>query len=136
MIAKKHGAPFVTELISSKKLQRLVIVTHLIALGASVSNALPLILKLVLAVLIGLNFKLNFPSLKNEQRKIRYTKKLGWEISEGGDFEAADILKSTVVTIFFIFLQIQNKPTILIANDALSEDDYRQLIVKLKMTVH
>jgi hypothetical protein len=136
LIAKKHGAPFVAELKSSKKLQRLVIVIHLIALGASVVNALPLVVKLAIAILIGLYFKINFPQLKIEQRKIRYTEKLGWEISDGGDFEAVEILKSTVVTTAFIFLQMQQKSTILIANDALREDDYRQLIVKLKMTVH
>jgi hypothetical protein len=136
LIAKKHGAPFVAELKSSRKLQRLVIVIHLIALGASVVNALPLVVKLAIAILIGLNFKINFPRLKIEQRKIRYTEKLGWEISEGGDFVAVEILKSTVVTTVFIFLQMHDKATILIANDALREDDYRQLIVKLKMTVH
>jgi hypothetical protein len=136
LIAKKHGAPFVAELKSSRRLQRLITVIHLIALGAGVVNTLPLAVKLAIAILIGLNFKINFPLLKIEQRKIRYTEKLGWEISEGGDFEAVAILKSTVVTTFFIFLQMQNKPTILVANDALSEDDYRQLIVKLKITVH
>ena len=135
MIAKKHGAPFVAELKSSRKLQRLVIVIHLIALGASAVNALPLVVKLAIAILISVNFKINFPRLKIEQRKIRYTEKLGWEISEGGDFEAVEILKSTVVTTFFIFLQMQGKPTILIANYALSEDDYSRLIVKLKTTV-
>lgn len=136
MIAKKHGAPFVIELKPSKKLQRLIIVIHLIALVASVVNSLPIAVKLAIAAVIGLNFKINCPRLKIEKRKIRYTEKLGWEISDGGDFEAVEILKSTVVTTVFIFLQMHNNPTILIANDALREDDYRQLIVKLKMTVH
>lgn len=136
MIAKKHGAPFVVELKPSKKLQRLIIVIHLIALGASVVNSLPIAVKLAIAALICLSFKINFPRLKIEQRKIRYTEKLGWEISDGGDFEAVEILKSTVVTTVFIFLQMHNRPTILIANDALREDDYRQFIVKLRMTVH
>ncbi len=136
MIAKKHGAPFVVELKPSKKLQRLIIVIHLITLVASVVNSLPIAVKLAIAAVIGLNFKINCPRLKIEQRKIRYTEKLGWEISDGDDFEAVEILKSTVVTTVFIFLQMHNRPTILIANDALREDDYRQLIVKLKMTVH
>jgi hypothetical protein len=136
LIAKKHGAPFVVELKPSKNLQRLIIVIHVIALSAGIVNSLPMVVKLTLAALIGLNFKINFPQSKIEQRKIRYTEKLGWEISEGGDFEVVEILKSTVVTTVFIFLQMHNKPTILIANDALREDDYRQLIVKLKMTVH
>jgi xanthine/uracil/vitamin C permease (AzgA family) len=136
LIAKKHGAPFVAELKPSKKLQRLTIVIHVIALGASLVNALPLAVKLAIAAVIGLNFKANFPQLKNEQRKIRHTEKLGWEISEGSEFEAVILLPSTIVTTFLIFLHIENKPAILVANDALSTDDYRQLLVKLKMTVH
>jgi fucose permease len=136
LIAKKHGAPFVAELKPSKNLQRLIIVIHVIALSAGIVNSLPMVVKLTLAALIGLNFKINFPQSKIEQRKIRYTENLGWEISDGGDFVAVAILKSTVVTTVFIFLQMHNKPTILIANDALREDDYRQLIVKLRMTVH
>jgi toxin CptA len=114
----------------------LLIAIHLIALGASFANALPLILKLGTAALIGLNFKLTIPRLNNGQRKIRHTEKHGWEISDDGDFEAIAVAKSTVATSFFIFLHMQDKPALLIARDALSEDDYRQLIVKLKMTVH
>jgi hypothetical protein len=136
LIAKKHGTPFLADLKPSKKLQRLVTLIHLLALAASMANALPLILKMGIAALIGLNFKVSHKRLKFEQRKIRYTERLGWEISEGGDFEAVQILKSTVTTTAFIFLQMQNKPAMLIASDALHEDDYRKFIVKLKMTGH
>jgi hypothetical protein len=136
LIAKKQGMPFVAELRPSKNLQRLVLAIHLITFIAAVSNALPLAAKLTIVVLIGLNFKVSFPGLKREQRKIRHTEKRGWEISVGGDFETATILQSTVVTTFLIFLHIQNKPAILIANDALSRDDYRRLLVKLKMTAY
>lgn len=136
MISKKQGALFAVELKPSQKLRRLLIVIHGLALGAGFANALPLAVKLAIGVAIGLNFKFGFPKLINEHRKIKYTEKLGWEVADGSDFEAATILKSTVVTTFFIFLHIQNKPTILITSDALDNDDYRQLIVKLKMTVH
>ena len=136
MIAQKHGAPFVADLKPSKKLHRLIIVIHIIALAASFANALPLAVKLAIAVVIGLSFKINFPKLNNGQRKIKYTEKLGWEIAEDDKFDAVNILSTTVATTAFIFLHIQHKPSIIIANDALSEDDYRQLIVKLKMTVH
>ncbi|WP_411725407.1 protein YgfX [Methyloglobulus sp.] len=136
MYTKKHSSRFIAELNPSKKLLRLLIFIHVLALGASIANTLPFGLKLGVAFLIGLNFKMNFHRLKIERRKIRYTEKLAWEISDGGDFEAVDILKSTVITTTFIFLQMQNKPTILIASDALDEVDYRQLIVKLKITLH
>jgi hypothetical protein len=135
LTAKKHGAPFVAELKPSKNVKRLFIAIHLTAFGASIANALPLMLKLTIAILIGVNFKINFPKLNNERHTIKYTEKLGWEISIGGDFEAVTILKSTVVTTAFIFLQMQDKPTLIIASDALEKDNYRQLIIKLKMTV-
>jgi hypothetical protein len=136
LIAKKDGAPFLAELKPSKKIRHLLIVIHVLALGAGIANTLPFVLKLGIAALIGLNFRLNFHRLKIERRKIKYTEKLGWEISDGDDFETVEILKSSVITATFIFLQMQDKPTVLIASDALSEDDYRQLIVKLKITAH
>lgn len=79
---------------------------------------------------------MTFHKFINEKRSIKHSEKLGWQISNGGDFEVVEILTSTVITTVFIFLQIQDKPTIIIANDALSEDDYRRFIVKLKITVH
>lgn len=136
LIAQKHGATFIADLKPSKKLHRLVIVIHIIALAAGFGNALPLAVKLAIAVVIGLSFKVNFPKFNNEPRKIKYTEKLGWEIAEDDKSDAVNILSTTVVTTTFIFLHIQQKPSIIIANDALSEDDYRQLIIKLKMTVH
>ncbi len=132
---KKQDAPFLVELKPSRMVQRMLIVIHFIALAASIVNALPLPLKLGTAALVGLNYRLTLPRFNKEQRKIRHTEKRGWEISAGNDFEAVDLLNSTVVTTFFIFLHLQNKPSILIAKDALSEGDYRQLIVKLKMSV-
>ena len=136
MIAKKQSAPLLIELKPSKKLQKLVAIIHFIAIGASIANALPIAVKVGLVALIGLNYKFNFPKFNNEQRKIKYSEKAGWEISNSGDFEAVEILKSTVITTFIIFLQAKNQPALLIANDALNEDGYRQLIVLLKMTAH
>jgi toxin CptA len=135
LIAKKHGTPFAAELKPSKKLQRLYISTHLIAIGASLANALPMPLKLVLLALIVINYAKSYQRLNEEQRKIRYTEKQGWQISERGEFESVTVLTATVLTTTFIFLHLHNKPAFIIANDALPEDEYRQLIVKLKMTI-
>ena len=79
---------------------------------------------------------MTFHKVTNEKLSIKHSEKLGWTISNAGDFEPVEILTSTVITTVFIFLQIQDKPSIIIANDALSEDDYRRFIVKLKITVH
>ena len=116
-------------------MQQLIIVLHMIAVFAAISSALPVATKLLLALLIGLNFKAIFPLVKTGQRIIRYSEHLGWEIFEGDTYKSITVLKSTVTTPFISFLHIQGKPAILIACDALSEDDYRQLLVKLKITV-
>jgi hypothetical protein len=136
LITKKLNAPFVAQLKPSKKLQRLVIVIYLLAFATSFANALPMYLKLILVLVIGLNFKRSFPILKQERHKIKYTEKLGWQISGSGEFESIEISKSTVITTTFIFLHIHNKSAILIANDALNENDYRELTVRLKITAH
>lgn len=134
VMAKINDTPFLAELRPSKNLQRLYVVIHCLALAASVANALPLAVKLVVIVFIGLNCKIGFPRLKHEHRKLKYSEKSGWAISKGDDFVAVIIARTTVITTFFIFLHLENKDTVLIANDALTEDDYRQLIVKLKMS--
>ncbi len=136
MYTKKYSLPFVAELKPSKKLRQLCILVHAIALGASFANAFPLYLKLLLSVLIAINFIIQYQCLKVENHIIKYMEARGWAMSEGQEFTAVEILKSTVVTTLFIFLHMQNKPPLLIANDSLAEHEYRQLIVKLKMTAH
>jgi toxin CptA len=136
VISNKENTPFLAELKPSKKLQRLIILIYAIALAASFANALPLVVKAVVVLGIVLHFKLTFPKFNLEQRKLRYSEKRGWELSDGGDFTQVEILKSTVLTTFIIFLHLRDKPAIVIANDALRESDYRQLLVKLKMTAY
>jgi hypothetical protein len=60
---------------------------------------------------------------------------LGWELADGNDYQPIQILNSTVITVFAIFLHFNknaHKQAVFIANDTLSEDDYRSLIVRLK----
>jgi hypothetical protein len=135
-MAKNIDTPFLAELKPSKKLQHLFILVHILALGASLANALPFALKLAIVTFIGVNFKIGFARLRIERRKIKYSEKLGWMVSEGDDYVAVTIARTTVISTFFIFLHFQDKAAMLIPNDALTEDDYRQLVVKLKMTVH
>ena len=78
--------------------------------------------------------------LNDFRQIIKYTEASGWEILEGNDFEPVRIINSTVITVYVIFLHVirQNagKKTILSLNDAVSEDDYRFLIVKLRTTAN
>ncbi len=132
---KKHELPLLLELKPSKRLKQLLVVTHVLALGSSIANALPLAVKLALLAGICLHLCFVFERLKSEQRIIKQSEAAGWEISDGNDFEPVQILNSTVITVFAIFLHFNSntgKQSVLIANDALSEADYRRLIVRLK----
>ncbi|MGZ4956916.1 MAG: protein YgfX [Methylobacter sp.] len=132
---KKHEPTLLLELKPSKKLKRLLVVIHLLALGSCIANALPVAVKLALLTGIWLHFEFTVKRLKFEQCKIKHTETSGWEVSDGNGFEQVRILDSTVITIFAIFLHFNNnadKQSVLIVNDALSEDDYRRFIVRLK----
>lgn len=110
---------------------------HVLALGSSIANALPLAAKLALLTAICLHLWFVFRQLKSKQYTIKQSEAAGWEISSGNDFEPVQILNSTVITVFAIFLHFNNpagKQSVLIVNDALTEDDYRHLIVRLKTT--
>lgn len=132
---KKHEPPLLLELKPSKSLKQLLVVMHGLALGSSIANALPVAVKLVLLIGICLHLWFLFKRFKSEQCSIKQSEAAGWEISNGNDFKTVQILNSTVVTVFAIFLHFSNdagKQSVLIVNDALSEADYRRLIVRLK----
>lgn len=132
---KKHEPSLLFELKPSKQLKRLLVVIHVLALGSSIANALPFAVQLALLTGICMHLRFTTKHLKSDQYKIKHTEALGWEISDGNDFEPIQILNSTVITVFAIFLHFTNnthKQSVLVVNDALSEDDYRRLIVRLK----
>ncbi len=129
----------------SKRLNRMIIFVHTIALGASMVNALVFAIKISLFTLICLHCWLTIRRLNAEHYTIKHTEALGWEVSEGCEFASIEILKSTVFTTVALFLhfkydsQVQSwkpghKKTLLVLNDAMAEEDYRRLIVRLKTT--
>jgi len=129
----------------SHHLKALIIIIHVLALGASIANDLDLAFKLGLITVISLQGWLTIKRLKNEAYTIKYTEALGWQLSKDQDLVSIEILNSTIVTTFAIFLHYKErspsnfktpraKRTRLILNDALSDDDYRCLLVKLKIT--
>lgn len=132
---KKHEPPLLVELKPSKRLSQLLVVMHVLALGSSIVNALPIAVQLALLGGICMHLWFMIKRIKTGQYKIKHTEALGWEISNGNNFEPVQILNSTVITVFAIFLHFTKnakKQSVLILNDALSEDDYRRLIVRLK----
>ncbi|MGZ5008176.1 MAG: protein YgfX [Methylobacter sp.] len=131
----KHEAPLLVALKPSKKLKRLLVIIHLLALGSSLAAALPIAVKLALLSGICLHLAFTVKHCQSAQCDIKHTEISGWEIAEGNDFASIQILDSTVISVFAIFLHFKRgaeRQTVLIMPDALSEDDYRRLIVRLK----
>ena len=132
---KKLEPSLLLELKPSQRLKQLLVVMHALALGASIANALPIAVKLLLLTGICIHFRFTIKGLEKKQYKIKHTEALAWEIADGNDFKPIQVLNSTVITVFAVFLHFTDnthKQSVLIVNDALSEDDYRRLIVRLK----
>ncbi|MDD5267536.1 MAG: hypothetical protein PHO08_10460 [Methylococcales bacterium] len=123
----------------------MVIFVHIIALGAIMANALAATIKISLFILSCLHYWLTVRRLMAKHYAIKYTEALGWELSKGGDFAPIEILASTVITTRALFLHFKyrspaqswkfsHKKLLLVLNDALDDEDYRWLVVKLKTT--
>ena len=144
-MSHKHQTALLLTLKPSKRLKKMVIFVHTLALGASMANALALAIKISLFALICCHCWLMVRRLNTEHYTIKHSETLGWALSEGNNFAPVEILKSTVITTFVLFLHFKHhsqdqswkfnpKKTLLVLNDALAEEDYRCLIVKLKTT--
>jgi len=144
-MSDKYQTALLLALKPSKRLKKMVIFVHTIALGASMANALVFAIKISLCALICIHCWLIVRRLNAEHYTIKHTEAMGWEVSEGCDFAPVEIFKSTVITTFVLFLHFKlgsqaqswkssHKKTLLVLNDALADKDYRCLIVKLKTT--
>jgi toxin CptA len=133
-MSKKHQEPLLLTLKPSRRLKQLLVIMHALALGSSLAAALTIAVKLALwaGLLVHLGFMLRH--IKSQQHILKHTEEFGWELSDGADFESIQILDSTVISTFAIFLHFKTskKQSLLIISDALTDDDYRQLIVRLK----
>jgi hypothetical protein len=156
-LPRKYEAPLLVKLKPSARLKRLTGFMHGIALMACLANTLPIIIKGALFIIIFLQLWYVMKRPQSGSLAIEHTETRGWEVSMGSHIEAVRILPSTVITIAVIFLhyEVQNgvvdcipgnpgifkgrrilkgsrKKNLLVLSDALSEDEYRRLIVKLK----
>jgi toxin CptA len=142
-MSDKFESDLLLTLKPSKRLKKMVVFIHTLALGASMANALAFAIKISFFAIICINLWLSVRRLNLEYYTIKHTEAFGWEVSEGLAFASVEILKSTVITTFALFLHYKHvsqahpsiskyKKTLLILNDALAEEDYRCLIVKLK----
>ncbi len=138
-MSKKYEISQVFKVHRSALLTRALVVLHAIAIVAVLINALDLIYKVIISLIVLVSL---FVYLKRENNfqglLIRHSSGLGWEVAYlDNNFYAVDILASTVITRYIIvlhFLQNKKKQTILICRDALPYDEYRKLMVALKIS--
>jgi len=144
-VFKKFEPPLLLQLKPSTRLRQVIAAAHGLALAAAWANGLPVIYKMVLSTGLFVHFYHALKRLDKPQPTIQYTEASGWELADNDEFEPVSIRNSTVLTIYAIWLHVKRRNTsgcfdkaernILIVSDALDEDDYRRLIVKLKTTV-
>ena len=138
-MSKKYETNHTFKIHRSLLLTRWLVFLHAIAIVAVFINALDLIYKVIItlmvlvSLLVYLKREINFHDLI-----IRYSTEFGWEVAYSeNNFDAIEVLDSTVITRYIIilnFIQNKKKQTILICRDALFYDEYRKLMVKLKIS--
>nr|WP_292563652.1 protein YgfX [Methylomonas sp.] len=112
---------------------------HLLAILACVLNSLPILYQSLLLAAVVTLWWTSWKYWKTSGLLLRYTKSNGWEMAfDGADFVAGQVLADTVITRWVIFLSFktntQSTMSVLIANDALSADDFRLLRVSLTLS--
>lgn len=122
---------------SSKWLLRILIFIYFLTLLACFLNALPLVAKVSLASFCLLHGFLTFKKLAQENYQLDYDDENGWQKIETSRLQKIQILPSTVISRYFIFLHYvcENKKHYrVIPKDALvaNINDFRQLVVTLK----
>lgn len=116
-----------------------LIVLHVFAIVAASLNALAISYKLIIIGLILISFLYHLKSqIDFSGFTIRHSEAFDWEIALiEHEFQQIEILKSTVITPYVIFLHFKlpkkQKQTAVICADALEGGEFRKLLVELKI---
>ena len=118
----------------STRLKHVLIAAHGLALIACLISALPWLGKILLAMALPAHLYFGVSEICRQHETIRYHDGSGWSIND----ESVLILPSTVVTPFAIWLHFKppgaRKKAMLIVSDTMPDQDFRQFIVKLKIS--
>jgi hypothetical protein len=134
--ADKTISPLNVTLRPSRLLLRVNAITHLLASVAVQITPLVWAIQSAMVGLIAVSFVFYHRQHSRENRSISYNAASGWQVMQNGIAKALLVETSTVVTPLATFLHAKHAPAILIVHDALDENDYRQLVVKLKITAN
>jgi hypothetical protein len=119
---------------SSLHLKYALLAGHGLALSACLISALTWPGKLLLSLALPVHLYFAVRNVDRQQVTIRYLEGSGWNING----EPVLMLPSTVVTPFAVWLhfkpELARKNALLIVKDAMPDPEFRQLIVKLKIS--
>ena len=134
MNGNRFAPPVQFSLEPSRRLNIALIAAHGLALSAAWLSAVMLPVKTVLGLVIPVHLFFVLKRQSNTHHLICYCSESGWDI----DGESVSIMPSTVLTPFAVWLHYKDpnsgKKALLILHDAMSETDFRRLIVKLKIS--
>lgn len=124
---------------SSRRIDQLVTILFVCAFAASWLNDLPKEYRCLMSFLVIVFWVMRNISKQSSLYFLRYTTSLGWALSsDGTDYREIFISDGTVITCNAIFLCFKTKAqfnkAIFIASDSVSANDYRSLIVRLKLS--
>lgn len=138
-LSKKSAITQIYNIYQSSSVVVGLCLLHTIAFVPVYLSAIVFIYKAILSgsIVFSLFFYLK-QEIKKPNFTIRHNLKTGWEIADQNNyFQSIEILPSTVLTPYAIVLHIKQqnrkKQTILIFKDALKNDEFRKLMVELKM---
>jgi hypothetical protein len=111
---------------------------HIVSAWACWANDLPLIFQLSLTVMVLGSWYFQKKTEQAENIYLRYTANGGWFISlDGSEFLGISIKPETLLNPLLIVLSFQmerRSRTLLILNDAMQANEYRKLVVLLKIS--
>ncbi len=123
----------------SRDLLILINCLHVLSILACWLNALPLAVRVLIFFMLSYSWYFQLKGRKAEHTYLRYTSNVGWSVAfRGQDSYDSLILKPSTVagnilTILHFDLESGSK-TLMIFKDAMKANDYRKLIVLLKIT--
>ena len=124
----------------SRLLKQVLIALHLLVLFVCWLSAIPAIIKGLITILIIYSLRQVFTGKTDISRCcwLRNNSGGGWEIAEQEhNYQVISILPSTVITSWLTVIHYRTTDqvwqSLVVVRDSLSPDNYRQLIVKLKV---
>lgn len=124
----------------SRLLKQVLIALHLLVLFVCWLSAIPAIIKGLITILIIYSLRQVFTGKTDIRRCCWLRNNSGgvWEIAEQEhNYQAISILPSTVITSWLTVIHYRTTDqvwqSLVVVRDSLSPDNYRQLIVKLKV---